>query len=90
MVSVHRNPCRAASSFGLLVKDKRVVDKDLSVAGLDEPVDHLQRGGFAAAAGAQQDQRFALSDFKGNAIHCLYLAEVFAELMNFDHDLGLY
>src|ERR1700733_8546235 len=86
-----------AKRFGVLAEDIFIIDQDLPGRWLDQPVDHFQRGGFAAAAGAKQYQVFMFGYFKGNVIYGFYFGpkgvlgtKVFAEMLNFYHDFGLY
>ncbi|MEJ0041415.1 MAG: hypothetical protein WDM81_04065 [Rhizomicrobium sp.] len=40
------------------------VDQDAAAGGLDQPVDHVERGGLARAGFADQDEKFSTRDRK--------------------------
>ena len=48
--------------------DVLVAEHDAAVAGLDEPVDHLQRRGLPAARGAHEHDHLALGDLERHAV----------------------
>ena len=48
--------------------DVLAVEIDLSRRGLDEPVDHFQSGGLAAAGGSDEDGHLALLDLEGQVV----------------------
>ncbi len=45
------------------------VDQELALADVLQTGDHAQRGGFAAARGADEDDKFALLDFQVEIVH---------------------
>ncbi|AOT04458.1 hypothetical protein ASPU41_15185 [Arthrobacter sp. U41] len=53
----------------VLFRDVLTVKNDPSVGGLDEPVDHFQRGGFPAAGRANEHHHFPRRNFQGQAVH---------------------
>jgi hypothetical protein len=52
--------------------------------GLNEPVDHFKEGGFAAAAGSQEYDRFSLFYVKGDIVDCCESAESFGDIFYLD------
>lgn len=58
----------AAQLHPVLGGDILAVYIDLAAGGFDQAVDHLQRGGLAAAGRADQDRHLPLLDFKGDVV----------------------
>ena len=61
------------------VIDRRAVDEDRAAVGLFEAGDETQRGGFAAAAFADDDEEFATVDIEIGLIDSGYRTESFRE-----------
>ena len=59
----------AAQLVTVHARDVVPVDHDAAARGLDEPVDHLQRGGLAAPGGAHEHDHAAGRDLQGEATH---------------------
>ena len=58
----------AAQLHPVLGGDILAVYIDLAAGGFNQAVDHLQRGGLAAAGRADQDRHLPLLDFKGDVV----------------------
>ena len=64
-----------AAQFHLVLGgDVLLVEVDLARRGLDEAVDHLQRGGLTAAGRPDQDSHLALLDLEGQVVQNLLAA----------------
>ena len=64
----------AAQLYLVLGGDVLLIEVDLAGRGLDEAVDHLQRGGLAAAGRSDQNGHLALLDLKGQVVQDLLAA----------------
>jgi hypothetical protein len=65
--------------------DVGAVEPDASGGGVDEPVDQPQQRGFARAGPADDAHHGARFDVQVDRIDRLDLAEVFAEIFQFEH-----
>src|SRR3989338_4350841 len=59
----------AAQADGAPVAGGAALDPHLARGGLEQPVHELERGGFARAAAAEEDQRFAAADVERQVAH---------------------
>lgn len=76
-----------AAAQGRLVDgvDVLVVDVDMPAVGIDQTVDHLESGGFAAAAGADKNDKFTFFDLKIEVIEDYIVAILFGYMFKPNH-----
>ena len=65
--------------------DVLVVDVDMPAVGIDQTVDHLESGGFAAAAGADKNDKFTFFDLKIEVIEDYIVAILFGYMFKPNH-----
>src|SRR5581483_7766637 len=77
---------RAAQLVDVVGAGVAAVEQDGPAAGLDEAVDHLQRGGLAASRGPDQDHDLAVGDLQGEVPDGVgAVAVVLADVVEDDH-----
>ncbi|MPN25105.1 hypothetical protein SDC9_172512 [bioreactor metagenome] len=67
---------RDVAVFRRNVVDHPVADLDRPLGNVFQPGDHAQRGGFAAARGADEDHEFTVADFEVDVFHGGHVAVV--------------
>jgi len=65
--------------------DVLAADEDPASVGLQNPTDHVDRGGLAGAVGAEKTEDLALGDVERNVVHRDQRVEALAQSLDADH-----
>ena len=75
--------------FGLawVVDDRDPADLGIAGGGRDEAGDHAHGGGFSGAIWSEETKDFALFHGEREMVHGAFGAELFGEVVDFDHEI---